>query len=101
MELISIAHPKFRPWLIEEAKARNLIYKDQKFIAGPRGKYIQEYETHRKTKTGLELLLRPIRICDEPRVRDFFNTLSDKSLYLRFFSPYPYVSHEHLVTASP
>ncbi|MGI6548761.1 MAG: GNAT family N-acetyltransferase [Syntrophomonadales bacterium] len=96
MELISIAHPKFRPWLIEEAKARNLIYKDQKFIAGPRGKYIQEYETHRKTKTGLELLLRPIRICDEPRVRDFFNTLSDKSLYLRFFSPYPYVSHEHL-----
>lgn len=96
MELISIAHPKFRPWLLEEAKARNLIYKDQKFIPGPRGKYIQEYEAHRKTKTGLELLLRPIRISDEPRLRDFFNSLSDKSLHLRFFSPYPYISHEHL-----
>ncbi len=96
MELISIAHPQFRPWLIEEAKARNLIYKDQKFIPGPRGKYIQEYEAHRKTKTGLELLLRPIRISDEPRLRDFFNSLSDKSLYLRFFSPFHYVSHERL-----
>jgi acyl-CoA hydrolase/RimJ/RimL family protein N-acetyltransferase len=96
MELIAIAHPKFRPWLIEEAKARNLIYKDQKFVPGPRGKYIQEYEAHRKTKTGLDLLLRPIRISDEPRVRDFFNSLSDKSLYLRFFSPFPYVSHERL-----
>ena len=96
MELIAIAHPKFQPWLIEEAKARNLIYKDQKFIPGPRGKYIQDYEAHRKTKTGLDILLRPIIISDEPRLRDFFNSLSDKSLYLRFFSPFPYVSHEQL-----
>jgi len=96
MELIAIAHPNFRPWLIEEAKARNLIYKDQKFVPGPRGKYIQDYEAHRKTKTGLDILLRPIRISDEPRLRDFFNSLSDKSLYLRFFSPFPYVSHEQL-----
>ena len=96
MELIAIAHPKFRSWLIEEAKARNLIYKDQKFVPGPKGKYIQEYEAHRKTKTGLDILLRPIRISDEPRLRDFFNSLSDKSLHLRFFSPLPYISHERL-----
>ena len=96
MELISIAHPDFRPWLIEEAKARNLIYKDQKFVPGPRGKYIEEYEAHRETKTGLEILLRPIKISDEPRLRDFFNTLSDQSLYLRFFTPRKYVPHESL-----
>ena len=29
MDLIAIAHPKFRPWLIEEAKGLNLIYRDQ------------------------------------------------------------------------
>ena len=39
MELISIAHPKFRPWLIEEAKKRGLIFKDQAFIPGKHGEY--------------------------------------------------------------
>jgi len=37
MELISIAHPQFRPWLIEKAKQANLIYRDQAFIPGKRG----------------------------------------------------------------
>lgn len=57
---------------------------------------MEEYEAHRTTKTGLELLLRPIRISDETRVREFFNSLSDKSLYLRFFTPRAYVPHESL-----
>ena len=35
-------------------------------------------------------------MCDESRLREFFNSLSDKSLFMRFFSPVPYVSHEHL-----
>lgn len=34
MALISIAHPKFRPWLIEEAKKRGIIYRDQAYIPG-------------------------------------------------------------------
>jgi acyl-CoA hydrolase/ribosomal protein S18 acetylase RimI-like enzyme len=96
MELISIAHPDFRPWLIEEAKARSLIFKDQKFVPGPRGQYIEEYEALRETRTGIDILLRPIKISDEPRLRDFFNSLSDKSLYLRFFTPRKYVPHESL-----
>lgn len=96
LELIAIAHPKFRPWLIEEAKKLNLIDKNQKFVQGPRGKYMEEYEAHRTTKTGLELLLRPIRISDETRVREFFNSLSDQSLYLRFFTPRAYVPYESL-----
>jgi acyl-CoA hydrolase len=39
MQLIAIAHPKFRLWLIEEAKKLNLIYRDQAFIPGRRGDY--------------------------------------------------------------
>jgi acyl-CoA hydrolase len=46
MSLISIAHPKFRPWLIDEAKKRGIIYKDQAFIPGKRGEYP---ETWRRT----------------------------------------------------
>jgi len=96
MELISIAHPKFRPWLIEEAKKQNLIYKDQKFIPGVRGEYPEELETYRTTKTGLEVLLRPVKISDEPLLKDFFYSLSDKSLYRRFSSARTDMPHERL-----
>ena len=39
MDLISIAHPGFRLWLIEEAKRLHLIYPDQAFIPGIKGEY--------------------------------------------------------------
>ena len=39
IDLISIAHPKFRTWLLEEAKKRTLIYKDQAFVPGNKGVY--------------------------------------------------------------
>ena len=96
MELIAIAHPKFRPWLIEEAKKLNLIYRDQAFIAGERGEYPEALETHRTTKLGLEILLRPVRMSDEPLLKDFFYSLSDKSLHRRFLSVREDMPHERL-----
>lgn len=96
MELIAIAHPKFRPWLIQEAKRRTLIYKDQAFIPGRRGEYPEELETHRTTHSGLEVLLRPVRISDEPLVKDFFYSLSDQSMYRRFMSVRKDMPHERL-----
>jgi len=96
MELISIAHPKFRLWLIQEAKKLNLIYKDQAFMPGKKGEYPGGLETYRTTKTGLEIFLRPIKISDEPLLKDFFYKLSDKSLYRRFISTRKDMPHEHL-----
>jgi acyl-CoA hydrolase/GNAT superfamily N-acetyltransferase len=96
MELIAIAHPSFRPWLIGEAKKLNLIYRDQAFIPGERGEYPEELETYRRTKTGLEILLRPVRMSDEPLLKDFFYALSDDSLYKRFFSPRKDMPHDRL-----
>lgn len=96
MELISIAHPKFRPWLLHEAKALNLIYKDQAYIPGERGQYPEELETYRTTKRGLEILLRPVKISDEPLLKDFFYSLSDQSLYRRFISVRTDMPHERL-----
>ena len=96
MELIAIAHPKFRPWLIEEAKKYNLIYKDQKFIPGQAGEYPEELETYRTTKTGLEIFLRPVKISDEPLLKDFFYSLSDQSMYRRFISPRKDIPHRQL-----
>lgn len=96
MELIAIAHPKFRPWLIQEAKKLNLIYKDQAFIPGKKGEYPEELETYRTTRTGLEILLRPVKISDEPLLKDFFYSLSDQSMYRRFISQRKDMPHERL-----
>ena len=96
MELISIAHPKFRPELIKGAKERNLIYKDQAFIAGKGGEYPSDLETYRVTKTGLEIQLRPIKISDEPTLKKFFYSLSDNSMYKRFISTRKDMPHERL-----
>jgi acyl-CoA hydrolase/GNAT superfamily N-acetyltransferase len=96
MELISIAHPKFRQRLIDEAKKANLIYKDQAFISGEKGEYPEALETYRTTKTGLEILLRPVKISDEPLLKEFFHCLSDESLYRRFFSARQDLPHDLL-----
>jgi acyl-CoA hydrolase/GNAT superfamily N-acetyltransferase len=96
MELIAIAHPKFRPWLIEEAKKAGFIYKDQAFIPGERGQYPEELETYRTTKTGLNIFFRPVKISDEPLLKDFVYSLSDQSLYRRFISRRQYMPHEFL-----
>ncbi len=96
MELIAIAHPKFRPWLIEEAKKLNLIYKDQAFVPGKKGEYPETLETLRMTRTGLSIKLRPVKISDESLIKDFFYSLSDQSLYRRFISTRRDMPHARL-----
>ncbi|MBT7805420.1 GNAT family N-acetyltransferase [Candidatus Poribacteria bacterium] len=96
MELIGIADPKFQPWLIEEAKRRNLIYSDQAFVPGKRGHYPQDMEAWRTTRSGSQVFLRPVKISDEPVLKDFFYSLSDRSLYRRFISARADVPHERL-----
>jgi acyl-CoA hydrolase len=96
MDLVSIAHPRFRPWLVEEARKHRLIYHDQEFLPGERGEYPEHLEAHRTTKTGLAVFLRPVRISDEPLLKDFFYSLSDRSLYRRFLTPTRDMPHERL-----
>ncbi len=96
MDLISIAHPKFRPWLIEQAKKHGLIYRDQAFIPGKRGEYPENLETYRTTKSGIKLHFRPVKISDEELLKDFFYSLSDQSMYRRFISTRKDMPHERL-----
>jgi acyl-CoA hydrolase/GNAT superfamily N-acetyltransferase len=96
LSLISIAHPKFRPWLLDEAKEYNLIFKDQKFIPGSKGQYPEELEIYRTTKVGLEILLRPAKLPDEPLLKKFFYSLSDRTIYKRFASARTDMLHERL-----
>lgn len=96
MELIGIAHPKFRPWLIEEAKKLDLIYRDQAFMPGKRGEYPEHLETWRTTRGGTSILFRPIKMSDEPLLKDFIYSLSDQSIYRRFMSRRQDMPHERL-----
>ncbi len=96
MELIAIAHPKFRPWLIDEAKKKHLIYRDQAFIPGVQGEYPEELEAYRTTRAGLNILLRPVKLSDEHLLKDFFYSLSSDSLYRRFISTRTDMHHERL-----
>ncbi len=86
MALIAIAHPRFRPWLIEKAKELNLIYPDQAFVPGKKGEYPEHLESVRTTKKGFQLYFRPVKIDDEPLIKEFFYSLSDTSLQRRFMS---------------
>ncbi|MGC1254747.1 MAG: bifunctional acetate--CoA ligase family protein/GNAT family N-acetyltransferase [Candidatus Acidiferrales bacterium] len=47
--------------------------------------YPSQYISNWKTNEGLEILFRPIRPEDEPMMVKFHGTLSDESVYLRFF----------------
>jgi len=88
LELICIAHPKFRQSLLDEAKKLNYVYSDQLLPCDDNGniclypsQYVTIYETHDKQK----IRIRPVKTTDEPLLRDLYYSLSERDRYLRFF----------------
>jgi acetyltransferase len=62
--------------------------------------YPVQYVSPWMMKTGTEVLLRPIRPEDEPALAKFHETLSDRSVYLRYFHMQTLssrVAHERLI----
>ena len=59
--------------------------------------YPNQYEMTTTTKGGLQIFIRPIRPEDAPLLVDLFNTMSEKSIYYRFFTPLKSLSHKMLV----
>ena len=49
--------------------------------------YPSQYVSKHTTKTGVPITVRPIRAEDEPLVVKFHETLSDRSVYLRYLRP--------------
>jgi acetyltransferase len=49
--------------------------------------YPDELETHAVSKEGDELFIRPIRPEDAPLLVELFESLSPRSVYMRFFTP--------------
>ncbi|MDW7711340.1 MAG: GNAT family N-acetyltransferase [Deferrisomatales bacterium] len=94
MALINIAHPKFRKELLEAAKRLHYVYPDQ-IIPTSLDLYPEKYE-QRTVLAGREILVRPVRATDEPLLKDLFYSLSDESVYRRYFNVIKYMPHERL-----
>ena len=58
--------------------------------------YPDQYEEHIKTNTGVDIFTRPIRPDDAPRLVELFESLSPRSVYLRFFTPMKRLPHSML-----
>lgn len=83
LSLIEIAHPDFRPWLLEEAKRLNYLRPDQT-LKSSIGYPVGEERTVR-LKNGSTVLIRPARASDVAGVQDIFYHLSQEDIYTRFF----------------
>ena len=81
---------------IQSAPTVSIHVSAQVFIPGKKGEYPAELETYRTTKGGLEIFLRPLKISDEPLLKDIVHNLSDQSLYRRFISTRTSLPHEFL-----
>ncbi|MGB9299094.1 MAG: GNAT family N-acetyltransferase [Anaerolineae bacterium] len=93
LALINIAHPDFRNELLNEAKVRKYAFVDQ---LPPLGVYPAELEKRFTLKDGTEVLLRPIKATDERLEQELLYSLSDQSIYLRFFSSTSAFPHERV-----
>jgi len=85
LELIQVAHPKFRKELLEKAKKHHYIFPDQIPPSEEDLFYLEKYHFEMLLPNGITVYFRPIRSSDEFGCRNFFYALQEKSIYYRFF----------------
>lgn len=83
LALISIAHPKFRQWLLDEAKRMKFVYADQVLPSGDFTRCACTYEYTREFN-GREVHVRPIKVTDERSVQNLFYSMSKDDRFQRF-----------------
>lgn len=94
IELTQIAHPDFREPLIEAAKRNHYIFSDQ---LPPRAEdliFIENYKSRVVLKNGKFMTVRPLLPSDEIAYRNFFYSLKEETVYLRFFHRLKVFSHK-------
>ena len=94
MELAQIAHPKFREQLINVAKKHHYIFGDQLPPSTEDLLFLEGYKSTFKLKDGKTAEFRPLLPSDEIAYRNFFYSLQEKTIYMRFFYRMRSFSHE-------
>lgn len=101
LQLIGIAHPKFRKKLLKEAKMLNYLYKDQRLPQNEEGiiiMYPELYESEYITPDGQTIYFRPIKFTDERMLQDLYYELTPRDRKMRFFAPLKTFSHKLIQT---
>jgi GNAT superfamily N-acetyltransferase len=93
LALIEIAHPDHRGALLAAAKQRRYVFADQ---VEPRARYPWEQATVERLAGGDSVLVRPVRLSDEPALQDMFYRLSDESTFRRFMAHKRTHPHEEM-----
>lgn len=86
MALISIAHPKFREHLLEEAIVAKYLRPEMSEIGGRYFVGSQEMRTTMLLDNGNQVSFRPVHPTDEHSMRDLLYALSRETLYYRFMT---------------
>jgi acyl-CoA hydrolase len=94
MELTQIAHPKFREELIAVAKKHRYVFADQFPPAREDLLFLEGYKSTLKLEGGKTIEVRPLLPSDEFEYRNFFYSLQEKTIYMRFFYKMKIFSHE-------
>ncbi len=93
LALIEIAHPDDRQDLVDQAKAANIIYRDQIFLAESARLYPSDIATSHVFKNDLRVDFRAIKPSDVEDMRRLFYRFSDTAVYYRYFSPIKTMPH--------
>ncbi|SLM32575.1 Acetyl-CoA hydrolase/transferase [Desulfamplus magnetovallimortis] len=85
IELTQIAHPDFREELIDAAKKNRYIFKDQMPLPAEDLIFLEAYKSRIKLGSGKIMSVRPLLPSDEIAYRNFFYSLKQETVFLRFF----------------
>ena len=86
LDLINIAHPKFRKRLIGAAKGQKYVYEDQIELAWEQVAYPDELEHYDTLHDGTEIFFRPVKPTDEPALSGMLYSLSEESVRKRYMT---------------
>jgi acyl-CoA hydrolase/GNAT superfamily N-acetyltransferase len=83
LALVEIAHPTFRPWLLDEARRLGYVTSEAR-VRRARPYQIEE-ERSITLKDGRSVLIRPAKASDVQSMRALFHRLPEQDVYTRFF----------------
>jgi len=84
LSLIEIAHPDFRPWLLDRAKRLGYVRQTQALKS--KIAYPIEEECEVVLKNNEKVLIRPSKASDLQGLQEIFYDLTNKDIYTRFFT---------------
>jgi len=97
LQMVGIAHPKFRRQLLEQAKKMHFIYEDQLLPETHDGVvvvYPEQYEWSYETKDRDRIFFRPVKPTDERMLQEMYYNLDPRDRVLRFFAAKSEFTHK-------